>query len=243
MSQLGPSRRHGPPEPDDPQWCRPRRVLGQERGAQALEGGILTDCPRSRDRDRRHAAQRHRRDGRCRPARLPRRLAGRRARHAVRPKASACRSSRLARAGAPSRTRSAARLRAWPSDTLTGGRGSTPGSTSRPMTASTGPGRSPRPPSSGTGSTPPPPAAVAAVAWRTRRPPPPPAGRCSRRRRVTNTTAACTREPHAVPRAGPATRLRPGRFFCVRPRSRRLSPPSPHPCPVNGCDAVGRAPR
>ena len=85
-------------------------------------GGGLTDCPRSRDRDRRHAAQRHRRDRRCRPARLPRRLAGRRARHAVRPKASACRSSRLARAGAPSRTRSAARPRAWPSDTLTGGR-------------------------------------------------------------------------------------------------------------------------
>ena len=40
--------------------------------------------------DRRHAAQRHRRDRRCR-------LPGRRARHAVRPKASACRSSRLAR--------------------------------------------------------------------------------------------------------------------------------------------------
>ena len=86
-----------------------------------VDGG-LTDCPRSRYRDRRHAAQRHRRDRRCRPARLPRRLAGRRARHAVRPKASACRSSRLARAGAPSRTRSAARPRAWPSDTLTGGR-------------------------------------------------------------------------------------------------------------------------
>ena len=87
----------------------------------SVRGG-LTDCPRSRDRDRRHAAQRHRRDRRCRPARLPRRLAGRRARHAVRPKASACRSSRLARAGAPSRTRSAARPRAWPSDTLTVGR-------------------------------------------------------------------------------------------------------------------------
>ena len=40
------------------------------------------------------------RDRRCRRARLPRRLAGRRARRAVRPKPSACRSSRLARAGA-----------------------------------------------------------------------------------------------------------------------------------------------
>ena len=35
---------------------------------------------------------------------------------------------------------------------------STPGSTSRPTTASASPGRSPRPPSSGTGSAPPPPA-------------------------------------------------------------------------------------
>ena len=149
--------------------------LGKERGTQVLRG-ILTDCPRSRDRDRRHAAQRHRRDRRCRPARLPRRLAGRRARHAVRPKASACRSSRLARAGAPSRTRSAARPRAWPSDTLTGGRVRRLARPAAPTTASAGPGRSPRPPSSGTGSAPPPPAAVAAVAWRTHRPPPAVAG-------------------------------------------------------------------
>ena len=118
---------------------------GRAGRARGLRGG-LTDCPRSRDRDRRHAAQRHRRDGRCRPARLPRRLAGRRARHAVRPKASACRSSWLARAGAPVENavgRAAAGLAVGHAD---GRPRSTPGSTSRPMTASTGPGRSPRPP-------------------------------------------------------------------------------------------------
>ena len=101
----------------------PRRAHDHGRATpSASRGGGLTDCPRSRDRDRRNAAQHHRRDRRCRPARLPCRLAGRRARrrarHAVRPKASACRSSRLEQAGAPSRTRSDARPRAWPSDTL-----------------------------------------------------------------------------------------------------------------------------
>ena len=54
---------------NDPSRARPRRRcvddarppgaagLGKERGTQALRG-ILTDCPRSRDRERRHAAQR-----------------------------------------------------------------------------------------------------------------------------------------------------------------------------------------
>ena len=99
-----------------------RRLDADGPAADHSRRGGLTDCPPSRDPDRRHAAQRHRRDRRCRSARLPRRLAGRRARHAVRPKASACRSSRLARAGAPSRTRLVARPRACPSDTLAGGR-------------------------------------------------------------------------------------------------------------------------
>ena len=84
----------------------------------------LTDCPRSRDRDRRHAAQRHRRDRRCCPARLPRRLAGRRARHAVRVGRAA---AGLAVGHADGRPRS------------------TPGSTSRPTTASASPARLPRP--------------------------------------------------------------------------------------------------
>ena len=101
--------------------------------------------------DRRHAAQRHRRDRRCR-------LAGRRARHAVRPKASACRSSRLARGRSTVENavgRAAAGLAVGHAD---GRPRSTPGSTSRPTTASASPGRSLRPPSSGTGSAPPPPA-------------------------------------------------------------------------------------
>ena len=152
-----------------------RRSRAERSGhCQRQNGGGLTDCPRSRDRDRRNAAQRHRRDRRCRPARLPRRLAGRRAGrragHAVRPKASACRSSRLERAGAPSRTRSAARPRAWPSDTLTGGRVRR---LARPA--------APRPPPPVLAARPGRPRAApvprrllrpAAVAWRTRRPPP-----------------------------------------------------------------------
>ena len=151
-----------------------RRSRAERSGhCQRQNGGGLTDCPRSRDRDRRNAAQRHRRDRRCRPARLPRRLAGRRAGrragHAVRPKASACRSSRLERAGAPSRTRSAARPRAWPSDTLTGGRVRR---LARPA--------APRPPPPVLAARPGRPRAApvprrrlrpAAVAWRTRRPP------------------------------------------------------------------------
>ena len=152
-------------------WVHKRRNADGSAADHRRRGG-LTDYPRSRDRDRRHAAQHIAAIGGAGPARLPRRLAGRRARRAVRPKPSACRSSRLARAGAPSRTRAGPRPRAWPSDTLTGGRArSTPGSTSRPTTASASPGRSPRPPSSGTGSAPPPPAAVAAVAWQPHRPP------------------------------------------------------------------------
>ena len=99
-------------------------------------------------------------------------------------------------AGAPSRTRSVARPRAWPSDNSDGRPRSTPGSTSRPTTASASPGRSSRPPSSGTGSAPPPPARgrrrmadapvrpplareawstgaeVAGAPWQTHRPPP-----------------------------------------------------------------------
>ena len=54
--------------------------------ARKPRGGGLTDYPRSRDRDRRHAAQRIAAIGGAGPARLPRRLAGRRARRAVRPK-------------------------------------------------------------------------------------------------------------------------------------------------------------
>ena len=86
--------------------------------------------------DRRHAAQRHRRNRRCR-------LAGRRARHAVRPKASACRSSRLARGRSTVENavgRAAAGLVVGHAD---GRPRSTPGSTSRPTTASASPGRSP----------------------------------------------------------------------------------------------------
>ena len=82
----------------------------------------------------------------------------RRARHAVRPKASACRSSRLARGGNTVENavgRAAAGLAVGHAD---GRPRSTPGSTSRPTTAAASPGRSPRPPSSGTGSAPPPPA-------------------------------------------------------------------------------------
>ena len=97
--------------------------------------------PRSRDRDRRHAAQRHRRDGRCRPARLPRRLAGRRARHAVTSQGLglqviAARASRSTVENVVGRA--AAGLAVGHAD---GRPRSTPGSTSRPMTASTGPGR------------------------------------------------------------------------------------------------------
>ena len=162
-------------EPPTPTCRRPAAAACRARPSRfhrRTGDGGLTDYPRSRDRDRRHAAQRIAAIGGAGPARLPRRLAGRRARRAVRPKPSACRSSRLARAGAPSRTRAGPRPRAWPSDTLTGGRArSTPGSTSRPTTASASPGRSPRPPSSGTGSALPPPAAVAAVAWQPHRPP------------------------------------------------------------------------
>ena len=80
------------------------------------------------------AAQRIPTIGRYRPARLPRRLDGTTgATRAVRPGPSACRSSRLARAGArrqPGRPRGRG---LGPSDSpATGGRGSTPGSTSRP---------------------------------------------------------------------------------------------------------------
>ena len=93
------------------------------------------------------------RDRRCRRARLPRRLAGRRARRAVRPKPSACRSSRLARAGAR-------RQRARPR-----GRGL---------------GRPDSPRRRGRGvawlDQPPRPAAVAAVPWQPHRPPPAGAG-------------------------------------------------------------------
>ena len=80
----------------------------------------------------------------------------RRARHAVRPEASACRSSRLARGGSTVENavgRAAAGLAVGHAD---GRPRSTPGSTSRPTTAAASPGRSPRPPSSGTGSAPPP---------------------------------------------------------------------------------------
>ena len=101
--------------------------------------------------DRRHAAQRHaaidgagwRHDGRDRLS-VPR------------PRPAGHRSSRGA--GAPSRTRSVARPRAWPSDTLTGGRVRRLARPAAPTTAAASPGRSPRPPSSGTGSAPPPPA-------------------------------------------------------------------------------------
>ena len=106
-----------------------------------------------------------------------RRLAGRRARRAVRPKPSACRSSRLARAGGPPTTRAgpaAAGLAVGQADE--GAARSTAGSTSRPTTASASPGRSPRPPPAAPGSAPPPPAAVPAVAWQPHRPPPAVAG-------------------------------------------------------------------
>ena len=129
-------RRGGAPEPCPPR----RRMVADSRTAPAVGTS-----------DRRHAAQRHRRDRRCR-------LAGRRARHAVRPKASACRSSRLARGRSTVENavgRAAAGLAVGHAD---GRPRSTPGSTSRPTTASASPGRSPRPPSSGTGSAPPPPA-------------------------------------------------------------------------------------
>ena len=63
-------------------------------------GGGLTDCPRSRDRDRRHAAQRLAAISGAGGHDFRAGWRGRRARRAVRPKPSACRSSRLARAGA-----------------------------------------------------------------------------------------------------------------------------------------------
>ena len=63
-------------------------------------GGGITDCPRSRDRDRRHAAQRLAAISGAGGHDFRAGWRGRRARRAVRPKPSACRSSRLARAGA-----------------------------------------------------------------------------------------------------------------------------------------------
>ena len=73
-------------------------------GASGSSGGSRT-APAVGDRDRRHAAECIAAGG-ASGQNLPRRLAGRRARRAARPKPSACRSSRLARA----------RPRAWPSE-------------------------------------------------------------------------------------------------------------------------------
>ena len=158
----------------------PRAAGRGDRDADAARrpGGGLTDYPRSRDRDRRHAAQRRRRDRRCRN-RYDFRDGWRddRARRAVRPKSSACRSSRLARA------RGTVKNAGWPAAAgglgrrtrLTGGRArSTPGSTSRPTTTTASarpaarPGRPQAAPMRGSVVNR---CAVAGAPWRTRRPP------------------------------------------------------------------------
>ena len=168
-------RQDGAPEPCPPR----RRMVADSRTVPAVGTS-----------DRRHAAQRHAAiDG------ADWRHDGRDTLSVPRPRPAGHRGSRGA--GAPSRTRSVARPPAWPSDTLTGGPVRRLASTSRPTTAAASPGRSPRPPSSGTGSAPPPPArgrrrmADAPSApgagsvvkrcgaewlqrrWQTRRPPPP----------------------------------------------------------------------
>ena len=93
--------------------------------------------PRSRDRDRRHAAQRGRRESAVpEPVRPSATAGGPTGCNALSVRPSACRSSRLAGPEAPSRTRRPrGRGRAWPSDTADGRARSTPGSTSRPTTS------------------------------------------------------------------------------------------------------------
>ena len=124
--------------------------------------------------DRRHAAQRHAAiDG------AGWRDDGRDTLSVPRPRPAGHRGSRGA--GAPSRTRSVARPRAWPSDTLTGGRVRR---LARPA--------APRPPPPALAARPGRPRAapvprrrlrpVAAVAWRTHRPPPSPSRLCVRLR-------------------------------------------------------------
>ena len=137
----GPARRpRGPPHP---------RLAGNEHGrsngprTRFHRRRVVADsrtAPAVGTSDRRHAAQRH--------AAMDGAAGGTTG-------ATRCPSQGLglqviaARAGRP---------RAWPSDNADGRPRSTPGSTSRPKTAAASPGRSPRPPSSGTGSAPPPPA-------------------------------------------------------------------------------------
>ena len=126
------------------------------------------DYPRSRDRDRRHAAQRGRRDRRCRNR------YDLRVQRAVRP--ALCLQVIAARAGPKHRQERGPgrrRGRAWPSDTAAGRARSTPGSTSRPTTTSASPAARPGRPSQAA------PmrgsvvnrCAVAGASWRTRRPP------------------------------------------------------------------------
>ena len=122
---------------------RPRRDGGLVGGRSFETGGWTHGLPPQSGPSPPTRRLAHRRDRRCRRVLLPRRLAGRRARRAVRPKPSACRSSRLARAGAR-------RQRARPRGRGLGRRtrrdaaaAASPGSTSRPTTASASSERSP----------------------------------------------------------------------------------------------------
>ena len=135
----------------------------------AGRGAVSRTAPAVGTSDRRHAAQRHAAiDG------AGWRHDGRDTLSVPRPRPAGHRGSRGA--GAPSRTRSVARPRAWPSDTLTGGRVRR---LARPA--------APRPPPPALAARPGRPRAapvprrrlrpVAAVAWRTHRPPPAGAGK------------------------------------------------------------------
>ena len=127
-----------------------RGSSGPAIAARKPRGGGLTDCPRSRDRDCRHAAQPIAPIGGAGRHDFPRRRRddGRDALSVRSPRSAGHRGSRGPEH--ESRTRSAARPRARPSFDASFDQ--------PPTTASASPGRSPRPPSSGTGSAPPPPA-------------------------------------------------------------------------------------
>ena len=130
--------------------------------------------------------QRLRRDRAVPPGTAPRRLAGRRARRAVPSPGPASRAglepvdNAVGTRGPPrrrDRLLTRPRRRRPPPKPVEPHR--LPAERSAATARATGtdvrgdrPGRSPRSPSSGTGSAPPPPAAMAAVPWRTRRPPP-----------------------------------------------------------------------
>ena len=174
------------------------------------------DSPRSRDRDLRHAAQRIAAIGRCRRARLPRRLAERRVR----------------RAGAPSTTRSArAGRRLGPSPParrrpphdrlrqpvephrLRNVQPPRPGGQA-PTFGVTGLAARPGRPRAAPVPRPPPPAAMAAVPWQPRRPPPDGAG--SVVNRCGGGWSAVADAPSAPWRNTPADKS-------PRPRDRRMS--------------------